>query len=74
MKIETVVDVHETNVKPFPKVMIGKDDPTFVFFAESGCGLILKSASNVRVGSFFSTFDMKDFKDFSGEITIKITQ
>lgn len=59
------------NSKPFPKLMITKIG-TIVLFTQSSVGIcVSKGDSDNRVGAFFNNWDMSQFTDFNGTVTLQ---
>jgi len=55
--------------KPFPKLMIDKDGEVFLMKDQS-TGTIVHSFFKENIGTHNDTWDMRTFKDFTGEVTL----
>lgn len=57
--------------KDFPKLMINEETGEVVLFQGPGSGVILVTSDKNEHGVFFETFEMEDFSDYYGTITLK---
>lgn len=53
----------------FPKLM-SHNDGTVVMFTESGVGMCVHAAGDTEMGEYGRFWDMCQFNDFSGEVTL----
>jgi hypothetical protein len=58
-----------SNGKSFPKLMVSSIGE-IVFFQDEDYGILLLPGDTALTGKQFSDWDIEDFKDFYGEITL----
>lgn len=61
------------NKRPFPKLMqfISDSKEIVVFMIAEGEGVVVyQYSTNIRIGNYSNTWDMSQFKDFEGSITL----
>ena len=56
-------------VKSFPKLMIAGE--LIVFFTKAESGVVLRVEADYEVGEYQEGFNMKYFKDYEGEVTLR---
>lgn len=70
--ITTSTDDRTVSTRNFPKIMQTKENLR-VLFSEPSRGMVLDAgnARSWKVGEFCQLFDMSQFKDFTGTVTLE---
>lgn len=72
--IESKTSKESNNNVKFPKLMIREDEDLIVLFCEDGIGTVvsyLEKSTYWEVGEQYNSWEMDDFKDYSGDVTLK---
>lgn len=71
MSVESTVIENEKVENEYPKLMMYKRGTFVVLFESEKKGMVVQTSEDYFVGSYSAEWNVKEFKNFNGEIKLK---